>query len=93
MDVLKIDKAFVDGVADCGSDTAFARTIIALGETLSLRTVAEGVEDPEQQAQLRALGCSLGQGYLFARPGAAADIEAMVLGGTVGGAVAGAPRA
>ena len=45
-----------------------ARTIVALGETLSLRTIAEGVEEPVQQERLRAMGCQLGQGYLFARP-------------------------
>ena len=67
-DVLKIDKAFVDRVAGGGSDAALAPTIIALGETLGLAAVAEGVEDAEQRARLRALGCRLGQGYLFARP-------------------------
>ena len=68
VDVLKIDKSFVDGVARGGHHAALARTIVALGETLSLRTVAEGVEEPVQQERLRAMGCQLGQGYLFARP-------------------------
>jgi EAL domain-containing protein (putative c-di-GMP-specific phosphodiesterase class I) len=68
VDVLKIDKAFVDGVARGGQDAALARTILALGDMLALRTVAEGVEEPEQRAHLLALGCQLGQGYLFARP-------------------------
>ena len=68
VDVLKIDKAFVDRVADGGSEVALARTIIALGRTLGLRTVAEGVETEAQRAALAALGCTLGQGYLFARP-------------------------
>jgi EAL domain-containing protein (putative c-di-GMP-specific phosphodiesterase class I) len=44
------------------------RTIIALADSLSLRTVAEGIEDCEQHARLCDLGCTLGQGYLFARP-------------------------
>jgi EAL domain-containing protein (putative c-di-GMP-specific phosphodiesterase class I) len=68
VDVLKIDKSFVDGVARGGHDAALARTIVALGEMLALRTVAEGIEHETQRAQLRLLGCELGQGYLFARP-------------------------
>jgi len=67
VDVLKIDRAFVEGVHHGGSDTALARTIIALGKTLGLRTVAEGVELEAQQRQLQAMGCLLGQGYLFSR--------------------------
>jgi diguanylate cyclase (GGDEF)-like protein/PAS domain S-box-containing protein len=68
IDVLKIDKAFVDGITLGGNDAALARTIIALGDMLSLRTVAEGIEDSQQFRALRELGCELGQGYLFAKP-------------------------
>jgi len=75
VDVLKIDKAFVDGVgrtagvaANTGYDAALVRTIIALSDTLGLATVAEGIEREEQRALLAALGCRYGQGYLFARP-------------------------
>ncbi len=68
VDVLKIDRTFIEGVASGGSDAALARTIITLGATLGLSTVAEGVEDVAQCEQLQALGCQLGQGYLFARP-------------------------
>jgi diguanylate cyclase (GGDEF)-like protein len=68
VDVLKIDKAFIDSVARGGNDTALTRTIVTLAEMLELGTVAEGIEEPEQLAQLRALGCEMGQGYLFARP-------------------------
>jgi diguanylate cyclase (GGDEF)-like protein/PAS domain S-box-containing protein len=70
VDVLKIDRAFVEGVAQGGSDAALARTIVTLGTTLGLRTVAEGVETPSQQEALEAMGCVDGQGYLFspARP-------------------------
>jgi len=73
VDVLKIDRAFVEGVARGGSDAALARTIIALGATLGLRTVAEGVEEQAQRHQLQLLGCQLGQGFLFARPMPAGD--------------------
>ncbi|MGZ8491238.1 MAG: EAL domain-containing protein [Gemmatirosa sp.] len=78
VDVLKIDKSFVDGVADGGSHAALARTIIALGETLSLCTVAEGIETPEQGATLLALGCGTGQGYHYSRPRPADEITALV---------------
>jgi diguanylate cyclase (GGDEF)-like protein/PAS domain S-box-containing protein len=68
VDVLKLDKAFVDGVARGGPDAALARTVVALGRTLGLRTVAEGVETEAQRAALAALGCAAAQGYLFSRP-------------------------
>ena len=78
IDVLKIDKSFVRGVAGEGGDRAIARTVVALGRTLGLRTVAEGVETEAQRAVLARLGCDLGQGYLFARPLAAGDVLAFV---------------
>jgi EAL domain-containing protein (putative c-di-GMP-specific phosphodiesterase class I) len=79
VDVLKIDKAFVDRVAHDGHDAALARTIIALADMLNLRTVAEGIEAPEQQARLLSLGCALGQGYLFARPLAPEDLTPLLV--------------
>jgi EAL domain-containing protein (putative c-di-GMP-specific phosphodiesterase class I) len=74
VDVLKIDRAFVEGVADGGSDAALARTIVTLGKTLGLRTVAEGVEKAAQHVALAQMGCQLGQGYLFSRPLGADDL-------------------
>jgi diguanylate cyclase len=74
LDVLKVDKAFVDGVARGPEESALAAAIIRLGHTLHLRTVAEGVESPSQVAHLRRLGCQEAQGYLFARPLAAGEI-------------------
>lgn len=79
IDVLKIDKSFVDGIASDDSGAAIATTIIALGKTLGLRTVAEGIEQHEQWAKLRSLGCDLGQGYLFARPLDAETVERQIL--------------
>jgi diguanylate cyclase (GGDEF)-like protein len=67
VDVLKIDKSFVDALAAGGPGAALARTIVALGETLALRTVAEGIETADQHARLRVVGCLLGLGYFFAR--------------------------
>lgn len=80
IDVLKIDKSFIDGVARGGDGAALARTIVALADTLQLRTVAEGIEDGAQSTALRALGCTLGQGFLFARPLAPADLVHRIAG-------------
>ena len=68
VDVLKIDKSFVDGVDRDDHDAALVRTIVALGDMLGLATVAEGIERASQRDHLRAIGCHRGQGYLFARP-------------------------
>jgi diguanylate cyclase (GGDEF)-like protein len=76
IDALKIDKAFVDGVAGGPQESAVARAIIALAGTLHLDTVAEGVEHPEQAAALAELGCHLAQGFHFSRPVPAADLTA-----------------
>jgi diguanylate cyclase (GGDEF)-like protein/PAS domain S-box-containing protein len=74
IDILKVDKSFVDDVADM-HDGALAETIVQLGKTLNLRTVAEGIEEVPQLERLRALGCQYGQGFLFAKPLPAADME------------------
>ncbi|MGH3043075.1 MAG: putative bifunctional diguanylate cyclase/phosphodiesterase, partial [Gaiellaceae bacterium] len=69
IDVLKIDKSFVDGVAEPGSEAAaLVRAILELARTLRLSTVAEGIELPEQHEQLAAAGCDWAQGFLFAKP-------------------------
>ena len=67
VDVLKIAREFV-GPADRSDEWAFAGAIIALGRTLGLTIVAEGIETPGQLERLQSLGCAYGQGYLFARP-------------------------
>jgi diguanylate cyclase (GGDEF)-like protein len=68
VDILKIAREFVTD-ADTRSDGwAFSHAIVALGRTLDLRIVAEGIERQSQLNQLRVLGCELGQGFLFARP-------------------------
>ena len=76
LDVLKVDKAFVDGVALGPEESALASAIIRLGHTLHLRTVAEGVESPEQVAHLRRLGCQEAQGFLWAEPLPPSEITA-----------------
>jgi diguanylate cyclase len=78
IDALKIDKAFVDGVAGGAEESAVARAIIALADTLHLDTVAEGVEQSDQATALAELGCHLAQGYHFSRPVPAADMARLV---------------
>ncbi|HEX2038101.1 MAG TPA: EAL domain-containing protein [Acidimicrobiales bacterium] len=81
IDVLKIDRTFVDGVADGPQKRALLRTIVDLGRTLNLETVAEGIELPEELQQLRSLDCELGQGYYFARPLDADGVEELLARG------------
>lgn len=75
IDKLKIDSSFVQGLEEGGKRRAIVKTIIDLCRNLSLDCVVEGVETPQQVLLLRALGCRIAQGYLFARPmsGAALD--------------------
>jgi diguanylate cyclase (GGDEF)-like protein/PAS domain S-box-containing protein len=69
IDLLKIDKSFVDDITTAGSQgSALVRAIITMARTLEMETVAEGIEVNEQLSELRADGCHSGQGYLFARP-------------------------
>jgi diguanylate cyclase (GGDEF)-like protein len=68
IDVLKIDRSFVEHMVDDRDKVAIVRTIQSLAEVLGMRTTAEGVETPDQARLLSALGCDFGQGFLFARP-------------------------
>ena len=65
---IKIDRAFVHGVADRASDRSLVRTIVAMGTSLGLDLVAEGVETVQQLQVLRDLGCHKAQGYLISHP-------------------------
>jgi EAL domain-containing protein (putative c-di-GMP-specific phosphodiesterase class I) len=78
LDTLKIPKPFVDGISHGIEQSALARAIADLAGTLGLDVVAEGIEQPEQWAELRRLGCRYGQGYHFARPMPADRIAALV---------------
>jgi diguanylate cyclase (GGDEF)-like protein/PAS domain S-box-containing protein len=68
VDVLKVDKSFVDRVCGDSPDTSLVEAIITMSHSMRLTTVAEGVELPEQAAWLQHARCSLGQGYLWSRP-------------------------
>jgi diguanylate cyclase (GGDEF)-like protein/PAS domain S-box-containing protein len=68
IDILKIDRSFINGLTSSDDGPDLARAVIMLGETLGLDTVAEGIELEPQVEALLALGCVAGQGYLFAQP-------------------------
>ncbi len=68
IDVLKIDKAFVQGLDKNPGDAEIVRLILALAQTLNLDTVAEGVETREDMLQLKKMGCYLAQGFAFSPP-------------------------
>ena len=68
IDVLKVDKSFVSHDRENAANDGVAKAIVSIGQSLGMRTIAEGVETVEQLERLRNIGCSLGQGYLFSRP-------------------------
>jgi diguanylate cyclase (GGDEF)-like protein len=83
VDILKIDKSFVDEVGHGSAASALARAIVNLGHTLQLVTVAEGIETAEQLVEVQDSGCRFGQGYYFARPLSAEDVQPYLSGATV----------
>jgi diguanylate cyclase (GGDEF)-like protein/PAS domain S-box-containing protein len=68
VDILKVDKSFVDGVSHRGEESALTAAIIELAGILNLRPVAEGIERADQLEKLLELHCELGQGYYFSQP-------------------------
>ena len=88
---IKLDRGFVGALPDSLVDSAIARSIIALADSLNLRLVAEGIEHEDQREYLLARGCREGQGYLFGRPMCAADMEVMIA--TMAAAAADVPAA
>ena len=73
MDVLKIDRSFVDRLGGDAEDAALVHTIVRLGRSLGMRTVAEGIENAVQLTALREMGCDFAQGYYLSRPLPAAE--------------------
>jgi len=75
IDILKIDRSFVEQLGSIDDGTGLARSIITLGGTLGLEVVAEGIELEQQQRELIELGCVAGQGYYYSRPALLHEIE------------------
>ncbi|MCB0964590.1 MAG: EAL domain-containing protein, partial [Acidimicrobiales bacterium] len=78
LDMLKIDKSFIDGVDSSPEDRAIVEHVVGMAQALGMITVAEGIERPEQLQWLRRLGCRLAQGYVLSRPIPGEDFEAIL---------------
>ncbi len=78
VDTIKIDRSFIASMIDSPQSGALVRTLVQLGKTLGLETLAEGIEQIEQYSLLENVACDSGQGYLIARPLEADDVEAFL---------------
>ena len=78
MDVLKIEKTFVDGIAVSAQRRALAEVVIRIAKTLQMTIVATGIESEAQRDLLISIGCPFGQGYLMSRPLGSDAAEALV---------------
>jgi diguanylate cyclase (GGDEF)-like protein/PAS domain S-box-containing protein len=83
VDVVKLDRSFVDRMVNSATDWAVARAVIELGNSLKIMTMADGIERAEQLAALKAIGCYAGQGYLVSRPLPASGIERLLTEATM----------
>ena len=79
VDALKIDRSFIAAMADSPESGALIHTLVELGRTLGLETLAEGIEDNDQLLKLQQEQCDRGQGFLFSRPIEPEAIEAFLL--------------
>lgn len=79
-DTLKIDRSFTRDLMTDPSDAAIATAIVALGQGLKLRTLAEGVETQDQLEFLQSIGCDCAQGFLFSKPLPVAEISTLLKG-------------
>lgn len=78
LDMLKVDRAFVDGVPVDRHNTAITTAVVALAKSMELRVVAEGVEEQSQLEFLQTLGCHEVQGFLVGRPGSVEAVTAIL---------------
>ena len=78
VDILKVDKSFVDSVGDAGESSALTAAVIDLAGILNLTPVAEGIERADQLEALLTLNCDLGQGFLFAKPLSSEALQALL---------------
>ena len=75
LDILKIDRSFIEGIEDSKAQKAIVKAIIVLGSSLNLQVVAEGIENEAQLSLLSSYGCDFIQGYLVSKPLTASDME------------------
>ncbi len=75
LDQIKIDRMFIERIADRSDDRAIVAAVLSMAEELGMSVVAEGIETEHQQGQLRELGCQYGQGFLYARPAVPESLE------------------
>jgi diguanylate cyclase (GGDEF)-like protein/PAS domain S-box-containing protein len=80
VDMIKVDRSFVQGVERDAKDTAITTSVVALAHALGVVAVAEGIETAGQLAHMRTIGCDVGQGYLFSRPIPGAEMTAFLRG-------------
>ncbi len=78
VDILKVDKSFIDGVSEDGESSALTAAVIELAGILNLKPVAEGIERVDQLERLLELHCALGQGFYFAKPLETGNLESML---------------
>jgi EAL domain-containing protein (putative c-di-GMP-specific phosphodiesterase class I) len=78
VDILKIDKSFVDGLVDQPEDRAIVEAVVRLAGALHVDAIAEGVESADQAEALRGLSCGFAQGFHFARPSEIATVSALL---------------
>jgi EAL domain-containing protein (putative c-di-GMP-specific phosphodiesterase class I) len=81
VDVIKVDRSFIQGVEHDAKDAAIAANLVSLAHALGLVAVAEGIESDGQLASMRDLDCDLAQGFLFAKPVPAAEMKALFAAG------------
>ncbi|MEO5862413.1 MAG: EAL domain-containing protein, partial [Burkholderiales bacterium] len=75
VDRIKIDKSFVQNIANDRNDAAIVKAIVAIARSMEIEVTAEGIEEDSQAKHLLAYGCQWGQGYLFGRPMPADEME------------------
>jgi len=68
IDIIKVDKSFIDGTPDDNNNVQIVKAIVVLSKSLGFSVVAEGIEYKEQEKFLQYINCNLGQGYLFSKP-------------------------
>jgi EAL domain-containing protein (putative c-di-GMP-specific phosphodiesterase class I) len=78
IDALKIDRSFIDGLADKPESAALIHSLVQLGKALGIETLAEGIEEQAQLSHLKREECDSGQGYLFARPLSVSALEELI---------------